>query len=163
MPIRETQRIITISGRRWKITKFDALTGGYIALKLLSKLSHIAVGVFSGNLTDQAIIAMSIAEEIGSLTKKELAEIQGECLYVVKELMEVGGKELELPIRLPDGKWGVEGVEYDGLLVMTLVAHVLVFNLTNFFDAAALKESKDSFAGLIKLNTQTSTDTPSPQ
>lgn len=162
MPVRETSRIVTISGRRWKVGKFDALTGSYIALKMLSKLSHIAVGVFSGNLTDKAVIAMSIANEVGSLTKTEFVEIQGECLHVIKELKEVGGKDIENPIRLPDGRWGVEGMEDDALLVMTLVSHSLLFNLSGFFSAAALRDSKESFNGLIPFNMPTSTDTPTP-
>jgi len=163
MPIRETQRVVTISGRRWKIGKYDALTGSYIALKMLSKLSHIAVGVFSGNLKDQALIAMSTANEIGSLTKAEFNEIQSESLHVVAELKEVSGKDIENPIRLPDGRWGVEGLEDDALLIMTLVSHVLLFNLSGFFNAASLRDSKESFSGLIPFNMPTSTDTPSPQ
>ena len=152
MPTHETQRFVTISGRRWKIGKFDALTGSYIALKMLSKLSHIAVGVFSGNLTDKAVIAMSIANEIGSLTKSEFNEIQGECLYVCKEVEDVGGKDIETPLRLPDGRWGVKDLEDNALLVMTLVSHALLFNLTSFFDADLLKSAKESFQGLIPFD-----------
>jgi hypothetical protein len=162
MPIRETERIVTVSGRRWKIKKFDALTGSYIALKMMSKISHIAVGVFAGNLTDKAVIAMSIANEIGTLTKQEFNEIQSECLHVATELVTVGDKVVDTPIRLPDGRWGVSGVEDDALLVMTLVSHSLLFNLTSFFDGNALKDSKESFKGLIPFDAQTSTNTPTP-
>ena len=163
MPVREKERIITLAGRRWKIEKFDALTGSYIAMKLGSKLANIAVGVFAGNLRDPAIIAMSVANEIGSLTKQEFNDVQAECLHVVKEMIQTGNQDIPNPIRLPDGKWGVEGLEYDGLLVMGLVSHALLFNLSGFTDAAALKDLKESFQGLISFNTKTSTDTPSPQ
>jgi len=162
MPIRETERIVTVSGRRWKVKKFDALTGSYIALKMMSKVSHIAVGVFAGNLTDKAVIAMSIANEIGALAKQEFNEIQSECLHVVTELVTVGDKVVDTPLRLPDGRWGVSGVEDDALLIMTLVSHVLLFNLTSFFDGNALKDSKESFKDLIPFGAQTSMNTPTP-
>lgn len=149
MPIRETSRVVTISGRRWRIGKFDALTGSYIALKMLSKLVNVGVGVLSGELKDPAIIAMAIGEQISVLTKSEFVEIQTECTSAVMELVEVGGKDVENPLRLPDGRWGVDGVGDNAVLVMGLVAHVLLFNLTGFFDEATLKGLKESFTGLL--------------
>lgn len=163
MPIRETSRVVTISGRRWKIGKFDALTGSYIALKMLSKLANIAVGVLSGELEDPAIIGMGIAHEISALTKAEIMEIQSECLLVISELQEVGGKEMENPVRLNDGRWGVGELENNAVLVMGLVGHVLLFNLTGFFDESTLKGLKESFTGLLPSKVSTSTGTPSPQ
>jgi len=152
MPTRETSRIVEISGRRWKIGKFDPLTGNYILLKLFSRLSHVAMGVLSGAVSDNAVVAVSIANEIGSLSKQEIVEIQAECLAVCAELTTVSEKDIERPIRLPDGRWAVSGIEDDALLVITLVGHVLLFNLSGFFDANALKASKDSFQGLIPFN-----------
>jgi hypothetical protein len=152
MPIRETERVITISGRRWKVKKFDALTGSYIALKMMSKISNVAMGIASGNLkldTDGAIIAMSIANEIGALSKQEFNEIQGECLHVCFQVEKVGETDVDSPVRLPDGRWGVGALETDALLVLTLVSHVLLFNLSSFFEGNALKESKESFKGLL--------------
>jgi hypothetical protein len=160
MPVRETERVISIGSRKWKVKKFDALTGSYIALKLMSKISNIAIGIVSGGLTDPALIAMSIANELGSFSKAEFNEIQNECLHVCFSITEAGGKDIESPIRLPDGRWGVGGLEDDSLMIMTLVSQVLVFNLTSFFAADALKESTESFKGLIPFGALTSTTTP---
>lgn len=155
MPIRETQRIVKISGRTWKIEKFDALTGSYIAVKMISRLSHIAVGIASGNLSDPSIIAIGISEAVGSLQKSEFFEIQNECLNVVKEIQKVGDKDVENPLRLPDGRWSVSDLESNVLLIMALVTHVLIFNLTPFFDGNTLKELKDSFEGLMSFSVPT--------
>lgn len=163
MPVRETERIVTVSEREWKIKKFDALTGSYIALKMMSKLSHIAVGIFSGDIKDQAVIAISIADEVGTLTKTEFTEIQAESLHVCSEMVVVGDNTVDTPLRTPDGRWAVSGIEEDALLVMTLVGHVLLFNLSSFFDVNALKASKESFNGLIPFGAETSTSSPSPQ
>jgi hypothetical protein len=155
MPIRETSKIVQISGRRWKIEKFDALTGGFIASKMISKLTNVVIGVMSGNLKEPAIIGMAIANEIGSFSRQEFSEIQGICLEVVKEVTGVDGKDIESPIRMPDGRWLIKELENDGLLIMGLVTHVIVFNLTGFFDVSALKELKDSFQGLTLFDAQT--------
>jgi hypothetical protein len=163
MPVRETERVIALSSRRWKIKKFDALTGSYIALKMMSKISNIAIGIASGAITDQAVIAMSIANEIGTLTKQEFIEIQSECLHVCNEVVAVGGRDADIPLRLSDGRWGVPGMEDDALLVMTLVSHALLFNLTSFFDGNALKDSKESFNGLSLFDAKILTSTPTPQ
>ena len=168
MPIRETSRVVTISGRRWKINKFDALTGSYIAVKMVSKLSGVMSAFISGkidikNKEDQGLIALSLANEIGSLSKTEFNEIQGECLHVVQEVTEVGGKEITGPLRLPDGRWAVSGMEDDALLILGLVSHVLLFNLTSFFDENVLKELGKSFQGLTSFSASESTNSPSPQ
>lgn len=148
MPIHETEKIIEIAGRKWKIKKFDAMTGSYIALKMMSKISHIAFGIVSGNLTDKIVIANAVSAELGSFSKQEFIEIQAECLHVVNESKDVDGKEMLIPIKTPEGQWCVSGLEYDALTVMALVSHVLIFNLTGFFDEASLKETAKSFQGL---------------
>lgn len=135
---------------------------------MISKMSGIVTAVIAGNLDlnkpeDQAAVAMSIAQEIGSLSKHEFLEIQAESLHVVKEIKEIGAQIIEAPVRLPDGHWGVEGIGDDALMVITLVSHVLVFNLTGFFDADRLKDSKESFSGLMPSTTPILTPTPLPQ
>jgi len=97
------------------------------------------------------------------LTKQEFNEIQAESLHVCFETLTVGDKSIDTPIRLPDGRWGIKDIEDDALLVMILVSHVLLFNLSSFFDGNTLKESAESFKGLIPSNVKTSTDMPSPQ
>ena len=106
---------------------------------------------------------MAIANEIGTLTKQEFVEIQSECLHIIKEIEVVGDKEIESPVRLQDGRWGVKDMEDDALLIMTLVSHALLFNLTGFFDASALNGAKESFKGLMPLDAKTLMSTPSPQ
>ena len=155
MSVRETSRIVTVGDRMWKICKFDALTGSYIATKLVSRLSNVAIGVISGELKDESVIAVAIVNQVGSLSKQEFMEIEAESLHVVKEIKTVGDKDIEQPVYLQDGRWGVEGLEVDALFITALVGHVLLFNLTSFFDANALKELKNSFTGLIPFGATT--------
>jgi len=149
MGIRETSRIVILDSRKWKVSKFDAWAGSYIAIKLFSKLSNVAMAVVSGQVGDGAVVAMAIANELGSIPRVEFQEIQQLCLSTVKEIKEIGGKDLESPVWLSDGRWGVENLEDDALLVMSLVSHALIYNMTSFFDESRLKASIESFQGLI--------------
>jgi hypothetical protein len=148
-----------VGDRKWKINKFDAMTGSFIAMKMVSKLSNVVAGVVSGVITDSTVIGVTIANEIGQMSKQEFMDISGECLAVVKEIHVVGDKETENPLRLPDGRWSVPEIEHDSLLISALVGHVLLFNLSGFFEGNALKDARDSFSGLIPFSAKTSTDT----
>jgi len=168
MPKRESSKIVVVDGRKWKIGKFDALTGGYIAVKLTSRMVNVVAGIVSGELkttsdSDKAIMALQLAQEIGSLSKRDFFEIQSECLHVIKEIETVNEIEVETVIRRADGAWGVRDIEDNASLVMALVVHVLVFNLTNFFDVSKLKELKESFGDLNLSDAQTSTNSSTPQ
>lgn len=143
--IRETQKDITLSGRKWRIKKFSAMVGSYICLKILSKISHIVVGMIGGELKDPAIIASAISNELGSLSKSELFDIQRECLSVCSEIQVVAGVDAPIPVFTEDGKWGVANLETDVLTVMALTVHTLIFNLSPFFDVSVLKEAFGSF------------------
>lgn len=168
MPKRESFKFVTIDDRKWKIGKFDALTGGYIATKMVSKLVNVVTGIISGELKttsdqDKAIMAIQLAREIGSLSKREFIEIQAECLHVIREITVVNNIEVENLVRRDDGSWGVSNMEDDALLVMALITHVLVFNLANFFDVNRLKALKEGFADLNLSDAQTSTNSSTPQ
>jgi len=161
---REPYKDLDLAGRKWRIKRFDALTGNYLAAKLLSKLASVAMAVMSGGVEDQTIVVMSVVSELGTLPKFEILEIQAESLAVCRELTVVGEAVAEMPLRTVDGRWAVAGLEDDFMTVMALVAHTLVFNFLPFFDADALKDLKRSFqqAGLPSFSAPTSTGTPTP-
>ena len=162
MSVHENERVIVLRGRKIKIKKFDALTGSYIALKIGSKISHIALGITSGALADPAIIGTALISELGTLSKGEFNELQNECLNVCFVVDVVGDKAIETPIRI-NGAWAISGVENDVLFVMTVIAHVLLLNLSGFFDGNALKESAESFTGLLSFDVKTLMSSPLPQ
>ena len=158
MSIRKKERIVELNNRKWKISKFDALTGNYIALKMISRLSGVVAGIAAGELADPIIIGLAITQNLGTLPKQEFLQIQEECISCVKEIQEVNGTAIDVLVRTPEGLWGVPDLEEEPLLILGLVSHVLVFNLMDFFSADALKELGKSFQGLIPLDALTSTN-----
>jgi len=153
---RETHKIVELSGRRFKIGRFDALTGSYFATKLVSRLSGIAMGIMGGTITDASYVAMAVTGEIGTMSKTEFLELETDALSVVSEITNVGGvAEADIPVRTKTGAWGVAGLEDDMITVMALICHAAIFNLSPFFQGNALNAVKESFKDLHLFDART--------
>lgn len=162
MPKRETSKTIDFAERKWEIRKFDAMTGSFIATKLLVKLSRIAFLVMGDQKFESSAIMLSLADELSTLSKQEFFEIQSDCIDCINVVDSVGGKDVKTPLRTSAG-WTVKEMETDVLSIMTLTIHVLVFNFADFFAGNALKESIDSIKPMIPSSASISTDSPSAQ
>lgn len=136
---REKFKDVEIEGRKFRINRFDALTGSYIASLLLMQILPMGMGKQLGldNLTE------------GSLMKKEtFIELQKDCLKVCQELTNVGNVETPMFVMLPDGRWGVEGLQDETTIVLPLAIQTLVFNLSDFFQDGALEKVKVATSNL---------------
>lgn len=142
---REQFKDIELMGRQWRIGRFDALTGSYIASMLLMQ-------VLPMGLEDQLGIKIPIASERSLMDKKTFMELQADCLSVCSEVKTLSGVPAALPVLLPEGRWGVEDIETDIAIVMGLTVHALIFNISDFFQGNALESLIQSFKGLdLKL------------
>jgi len=142
MEKRETFKIIELNGRKWRIGKFDALTGSYIAYKLLFQALPMGLDSQIGNLPKGR----------ETMSKDEFLALQRDCLSICQELKNVGGVDTPMVVMMPDGRWGVDGLQDDTVTVLALTAHALIFNVASFFEGDALKGLIDSFQGLNLFN-----------
>jgi len=137
---REKFKDIEIEGRKFRINRFDALTGSYIASLLLMQILPMAIGKKLG--------FKNLGQE-GSLMKKEtFIDLQKDCLKVCQEITKVENTEMPMSVMLPDGRWGVEGLENEITIVLPLVIQTLVFNLKDFFQDGALEKLKKTTSDL---------------
>jgi hypothetical protein len=148
MSKRETEKIITLSEREFKIERFDALTGSYIAFTLAEKFLPMGLEAKAG-LTN-----MPKGREL--LSRAEFMQLQKDCLGVVSEILPAGAR----PVIAENGYWGVSNIEKDTRLVLILTVHALAFNVAGFFDGEGLQELKAGLADILPANMLTSTDTP---
>ena len=141
MEKREEYRDIELGGKKWRIGRFDALTGSYITTKILMQaLPFIDEQVTGGVLS---------SKRSSSMSKTDFFEIQTDCLKVCSQLQMVGAIETPVPVMLPDGRWGVgDGINTDMTTVIGLTAHVLIFNITDFFQGNTLNDLMAGFKGL---------------
>lgn len=148
MAKRETEKIVTISGRKFKIEKFDALTGSYIAFMLAEKFLPMGLEAKAG--------FGDMPKNRQLMSREEFAQLQRDCLSVVSEVLPARSA----PVIAENGSWGVENIEKDTRLVLLLTVHALAFNVAGFFDGEGLSELKASLVDLIPVSMPTSTDTP---
>lgn len=143
---RETCKYIALKGRKFRIDKFDALTGSYIAYKLMAQM-------LPGGLDKQISDKMPKGRTV--MSKEEFVDLQRDCLAVCKEIVTAGGNEMPMPVVMANGSWGVAGLEDDTITVMTLTINALVFNVAGFFEGDALKELTQSLSGISLYNAKT--------
>lgn len=140
---RENTKTVEISGRKFQIEKFDALTGSYLAFTLMEKFLPMGLESKAG------MINMPKGREL--LSKQEFADLQRDCLGVVSEILP--GRAA--PILNSNGSWGVSDIEKDTRLVILLTVHALAFNIAGFFGGEGLKELKASLADIFPANLPT--------
>lgn len=154
MQRREVNKTIEISGRRWQIGRFDALTGSYIAFKLLTET--LPALPMPPELQEKLGMMFSPTQKSGSImSKTDFIALQRDCLSVCGEIKNVGGVETPIPVLMPDGRWAVDDLENDTVTVIALTLTALVFNISSFFEEDALKALKDTFSTFTLFDAST--------
>lgn len=139
----ETFKDVELQKRKFRIGKFDALTGSYVAFVVISQLAPL-LGK-EGNVEGEKIVTSAPS----ILPKEVFFEIQKSCLQVCSEIVMVGNVVTPMPVMLKDGRWGIDGIENDAGLAMMLTVQVLGFNMQSFFAGNALEGFK---SGISQLN-----------
>ena len=135
MEKREIHKQIEINGRKWRISKFDALTGSYIAYTLMSEILPMGLNSKLGIPSPKTSTKMS---------KEDFINLQKDCLKVCGEVLPAGAA----PVIGENGNWGVADAEHDAALVMNLTIQALVWNIPSFFDESLLSSLANAMSGL---------------
>ena len=136
---REAFKDIEINGRKWRIGSFDALTGSYIVTLLLMQVLPMGL---------EAQLGIPMPKNRSLMDKNTFIDLQKDCLKVVSEVTQVGATVAPIPVLLPNGAWGVSGIETDVSTVLALTIHTLLFNISDFFQGNTLNDLAQSFQGL---------------
>jgi hypothetical protein len=139
--MKETFKDIEIGGKKFRIRKFDALTGSYIIYTLLTQmlpmgLSEKIDGLPSGD------------SKAPPMTKEKFMEVQLDCLRACSEIVPTGDTVTPIPLLTADGRWSSEELASNAPLVIMLTIHVLGYNAQSFFDENVLDMFKTSITQL---------------
>ncbi len=136
MEKRDLYKEFEFRGRKWRIGKFDAMTGSYVAYKLMSEVLPMA------GVSNQ----LGVAAPPGSptMSKQDFMELQKDCLSVCAELLPGG----PAPVLNGNGSWGVSDVEFDAVAVLALTIQTLIWNLASFFDESLLASLAEGLSAL---------------
>lgn len=130
---------VEVNGRTFRIKKFPARAGSFMLIKLTSILapmfSTIKQSVVkSGGFNADDIDITGFMEQLMNMSEKDFNYIQEQALRVCFENLPGG----LAPVLDANGSFGVQDIEDDTAMVMTLTVHALAFNLSNFFQGNAL-------------------------
>ncbi len=151
---RQTEKIVEIQGRKFKIKAFDAFTGGYIAFTVMQKMLPMGVEekVLSTFQAEGGSPDMVMPQGRALMTKGEFFAFLRDCLSVVSEVL----KGRDAPVLNKNGSWGVDGLENNTMLVMLLAINALTFNVHDFFTGGGLQDLANSVRDLMPSNMPTS-------
>lgn len=139
MEKRINEKVVEFGGRKWKIKKFDAMTGSYIAYNLLAE--SLPFGMDSG-------IGAPTSGSKKRMSKEEFRELQTDCLKVCFEVLPAG----DSPVLLENGNFGVFDLETDTKAVLFLTFQCLVFNISGFFDESLSSSLVGAMSDIFPLN-----------
>lgn len=137
---------VEVNKRKWRLTKFDAMTGAKVIKKLLPVVATLFAKADVKNLKPEEVNT-DFARVVSALTDikdDDFEYIQKACLRVTSEHLGAG----VTPVLNDNESFGVIGLEHDTMTVLALTVHALMFNVTGFFADTPL----DSFVGGI-MNT----------
>lgn len=164
-------KVVEIQGRKFRIAKFDAMTGSFMLMKVMNILAPVAKGLDFGKLTEfkdtsnitefedisnikdsvmKHFDVSQIIMDLTSLSEQDFRYIQERCLKVCSEVLPAG----DAPVLLNNGEFGVVDLKTDTMTVLALTAHALIFNVSSFFAGSPLSSM---FKGILTTFQQ---DTP---
>ena len=120
---RETEKMFEVEGRKFKIVKFDAMTGSYVAFKLFTKALPMGLGSIMSD------VEVPLDASKVEMSRKEFKELQIDCLNVCYEVVDSN----VIPVMNENGGFRSIGLEKDTKVVMALTIHALTFNVKDFF------------------------------
>ena len=117
----EREKVITLKGERYLITKVPAIEGSNILRKFTG----------SGKRNPETFLA--------ELPDEEFQNIQRTLVANVFELQVVEGQEVKFPVMLPSGIL-LPKIEEDASILLMITVIALMFNLSGFFGGNELEE-----------------------
>lgn len=121
-------KVVEVAGKPYQLTKMDARTASYVALK--------AAGVLAPSMGNTAAMVSALT----GMSRKEFDELQTLLLRTVNRLIEApNGQQMPEPVLTAKGDFVDEALAYDAAAVIKLTVEALIFNVGGFFNEAGLK------------------------
>ena len=166
MEARVVTKNIEIEGRKFVVKKYTAMDGLKVAKLILAKVIPIFQDFVplvtkissrkptvalnkdgaDGSAKDSAAASEMLSEQVGNISLDTIAsaieKVSGEDFdYIVTKSLQNISEVLpagEAPVMYSNGTYGVEGVEYDPILVLRLTCEAVMWSCGDFFDGSRL-------------------------
>lgn len=150
----EKFKIVTVKGHDYRIGKFSAREGSYIVLKVSGILAPV-FGPLLGNLDTKDITSPEDIDlkklDIGAMIAPLANVPEADFNYLQEKSLKVCDVKLQagfMPVVNDNGSFALQELEDDGLAIMSLMVHALLFNMTSFFSGSPLEGLLGAIQGL---------------
>lgn len=148
---------VTINEQKFQIGRLSARDGSWILLQVMTKMMPPAIASrLNFGLLDTST-------KRSEMSAAEFHEIQDLCIAACRRYEKVGTVETPMPIMARPGVFAIAELENDIVTILALTVHVLLFNISCFFDGKALSQVLDSFQDLNLPDALTSMNFSSDQ
>ena len=135
-------KIIEFEDRNWRIGKFSAQVGSYIAYSLMGEILPMGI-------TIDGIPKAPAGSKI--MSKSDFIDLQNDCLKICSEMLPAG----PATVLNENGSWGVEDIENNPKLALVLMIQALMWNITDFFDENLLLSLATGLSGILPSTART--------
>jgi len=143
----ERYKVVKVKEREYRIGKWSAREGVYIVTKLAGLLAPVFAPLLKGMDVNKALNAKapsdidlqnvdiaSMFQPLASIPEADFLYLQDKCLKVVQVKLPAGW----IDVVNDNGSFALQDLEEDGMLLLTLMVHVIIHNLAGFFDGSPL-------------------------
>ena len=118
---RTTQDVVEISGRKFRIKKFDPMLGNYILLTLMTTVLPFGL---SGVLSKEVGVNIGSGKQI---SKESFMDLQRDVLSVCYEILPAN----ETPVLHHEGGYGISNPTQE--IILGLLISSIAYNFASFF------------------------------
>ena len=141
MANREHTKIVEVNGKRYRITDFDALSGGFVFLFVIKKvipllqMMEIDFNDLMGMDATEGFgkLVNAIAPVLDSISKDDLRQFMEQCLDQVEIELPAGYEKV-----MRKGEFTNDEVKYSTKIAFMLCYHAIKGIVTDFFGEKAL-------------------------
>lgn len=143
--MRERTKDVEIDGVKYQISKLSVMTAMWIATQVITKVMPMNV--------ESKMSIPALPQGRDSMTEEEFSQLLYYCLMACSKYEMTGTMEMAMPIMTKKGVWSFPDMEYDPVIVISLLIHVLEFNIATFFSERVLKQLSETFQGITLFST----------
>jgi hypothetical protein len=147
----EQYKVFELSGRNWRVGKFSAMRGLFIAKELMSELLP--------NLGISLPLPVPVSPNAKAMGEEEFTALARKILSACEQQLPAGWT----PIFDALGNFAVIGLEHDMVTTVGLIGHVLQHNFQGFMNAGGWGGVAQSLGIGSPSTAPTSTNTSTPQ
>lgn len=125
---RETNKIIEIEDRKFKLKDFDPLLGNYILMKLITMVLPFGISDMIGaKIPEGSEVIKSSSDKKEYMSKSDFIELQRDILSNVFEILPSG----DVPVIRENGTYGIDLFTMD--IALKLLIEEVIYNFGDFF------------------------------